>query len=313
MEPRQGITKKLSALVETAEDYDRFIAEALPELLDHAAGLTRRFLRETGQWADDVGHEKLALRWGYELLERFLLCTRGEVPCRPFFLLDSLIAKYFSQPAPLCYDKDLLSPLGRFLDGLTSRAVVSRDALITLFYHQYGFGPGQVVRLLGLGPAESQRVYKNFERWRRSGWDRAMTEIGLSETELSEIEEPKSRRQPDRVNAETARLLRVVQGHYRRSEPEHFPCLSRERWADLFDQGYGLDYRVWHLALCRDCLTDVHDLRKDGFVDIPAPRIDLHIRPLSKGRVVPFTLTHREGGHGKLTRRPSERLSTTSA
>lgn len=312
MEQRQAITKKLSALVETAEEYDRFIAEASPELLDHATGLTRRFLRETGQWADDVGHEKLALRWGYELLERFLLCGRGEIPCRPFFLLDSLIAKYFSQPEPLCYDKDLLSPLGRFLDGLTSRAVVSRDALITLFYHQYGFGPGQVVRLLGLGPVESQRVYKNFERWRRSGWDRAMTELGLGEAELLEIEEHKVHR-PDRVNAEVARLLRVVQGHYRKSEPEHFPCLSREQWADLFGQGYGLDYRVWHLALCRDCLTGVHDLRKDGLADIPAPRIDLHIRPLSKGKVVPFTLNHREGGNGKPTRRPSESLSTTSA
>src|SRR5207249_10035292 len=86
----------------------------------------------------------------------------------------SIIAKYFSQPEPLCYHKDLLSPLGRFLEGMTSRAVVSRDALMALFYHLYGFGQGQVVRILGLGIVESQRVYKNFERWRQTGWQRAV-------------------------------------------------------------------------------------------------------------------------------------------
>ena len=175
-------------VVTTVEDFDRLTADALPNLLDRATTHTRRFLRETGQWADDISHEKLALRWGYEFMERFLVCGRAEVPCRPFLLLDSLIAKYFSQAEPLCYHQGLLSPLGRFLDGLTSRAVVSRDALMALFYHLYGFGQGQVVKVLGLGAAESQRVYKNFERWRRTGWERAMTEIGITDEDLQEIE-----------------------------------------------------------------------------------------------------------------------------
>ena len=215
------------------------------------------------------------------------MCGRAEVPCRPFLLLDSLIAKYFSQ--------GLLSPLGRFLDGLTSRAVVSRDALMALFYHLYGFGQGQVVKVLGLGAAESQRVYKNFERWRRTGWERAMTEIGITDEDLQEIEDQKHRGK--NFDAETERLIRTIQSHYRKSEPQHFPCLSRQQWTDLFDQGYGYDYRAWHLALCRDCLVEVYLLRQDRTDDRP-PAIDLQVRPLLKGKVVSFVLKHRGEANG---------------
>jgi len=96
-------------VVTTVEDFDRLTADALPNLLDRATTHTRRFLRETGQWADDISHEKLALRWGYEFLERFLVCGRAEVPCRPFLLLDSLIAKYRGEPR--CIDGSLLPSL----------------------------------------------------------------------------------------------------------------------------------------------------------------------------------------------------------
>src|SRR5512132_321631 len=221
-------------VVTTVEDFDRMAVQTQSDLLERATSYTRRFLRETGQWTDDISHEKLALRWGYEFLERFLVSGRTEVPCRPFLLLDSLIAKHFSQCEPLCYHQGLLSPLGRFLDGLTSRAVVSRDALMALFYHFYGFGQGQVVRVLGLGPAESQRVYKNFERWRRTGWQRAIAEIGFTEEELAQIEKQKSRA-PEQFNQEATQLLTSVQGHYRKSEPQHFSCLNRQQWSELFE------------------------------------------------------------------------------
>ena len=135
---RQVSSIKPSTVVTTGEEFDRVMARALPELLDCATAHIRRFLRETGRWADDISHEKLAIRWGYEQVERFLVCGRAEIPCRPFFLLESFIAKFLSQPEPLCYQKDLLTPLGRFLDGLTARAVLSRDALVALFYHLYG-------------------------------------------------------------------------------------------------------------------------------------------------------------------------------
>ena len=312
MRERPVSSTKPTTLVMTSEEFDGLMTHALPDLLDCATAHIRRFLRETGQWADDIAHEKLALRWGYDLVERFQVCGRTEVPCRPFFLLESFIAKFLSQPDPLCYHKELLTPLGQFLDGLTARAVLSRDALIAMFYHLYGFGQNHVVRLLGLGAVESQRVYKNFERWRRAGWLRAMGEIGLTDVELHEIEDEHCR-DPERLNAEVNRLLASIQAHYRKSEPEHFPCLSAHEWAELFGEGYGYDYRVWHLALCRDCLGEVHAFRQHGLSGMPPPRVDLHVRPLGKSGVM--ALVGLIGGHGNgdRARRQTQRLSRTSA
>ena len=58
-------------------------SRSLPELLDRATSQTKRFLRETSQWGDDITHEKLALRWGYELVERFVVFRRTEVSLPP--------------------------------------------------------------------------------------------------------------------------------------------------------------------------------------------------------------------------------------
>lgn len=308
MESQPNIASRLSVVVTTAVEFDQFTNDALPELLDRAAAHTRKFLRETGQWADDVSHEKLALRWGYGLLERFLVCGRLEVPCRPFFLLDSLAAKFFSQPDPMCYHRGLLTPLGRFLDGLASKAVVSRDALMALFHHLHGFGQNHVVRILGLDAMDSQRIYKNFERWRRDGWQRMVGEIGLTEAELSNLEDQKSQ-DAKRFNADAGRLLGEVQTHYRRSEPEHFPCLSREQWAEICRAGHSYDYRVWHLAMCRECLEIVCGLRQEEAPDIPMPVVDLHVRsPQKNGAAVDMRMNG-GNGHGIATRRASSRLS----
>lgn len=308
MENQPSAVSRLSVLVTTAVEFDQFTNDALPELLDRAAAHTRRFLKETSQWADDVSHEKLALRWGYELLERFLVCGRLEVPCRPFFLLDSLAAKLFSQPDPMRYHRGLLTPLGRFLDGLTAKAVVSRDALMALFYHLYGFGQSQVVTVLGLDVMDSQRIYKNFERWRRDGWHRTVGEIGLTETELSNLEDQKSQ-DVERFNADAGRLLGEVQTHYRRSEPEHFSCLPREQWADICRAGHSYDYRVWHLAMCRECLETVWKLRQGEPHDGPAPAVDLYVRPLQKNGVMSEARVDGGNRHGTATRRASSRLS----
>ena len=308
MSEARSSSDMVAMVVATVEDFDRVTSKALPELLERATSQTRRFLRETGQWTDDISHEKLALRWGHEFLDRFLVTGRLEVPCRPFLLLDSLIAKCFSQCEPLRYHEGLLSPVGRLLDGLSARAVVSRDALMALFYHLYGFGQGQVVRVLGLGPAESQRVYKNFERWRRTGWQRAIAEIGFTEEELTQIEKQKVR-EPEQFMQEATELLKSVQAHYRKSEPQHFSCLNRQQWADLFDQGYGYDYRAWHLALCQECLAEVCRLRKDGLDGMPVAELDLQVRPLLKGKIVSFVLKQREENGGG---RSAHRLSAAS-
>src|SRR5574337_503791 len=50
---RTTTLSRLDDVVSTAEEFDRAVSQALPLLLDRAAGYTKRFLRETGQWSDD--------------------------------------------------------------------------------------------------------------------------------------------------------------------------------------------------------------------------------------------------------------------
>ncbi len=269
---------RLDRVVTTSEEFDQVVARALPELLDRAANYTKRFLRETGQWSDDVAHEKFVLRWGAEYLERFLACGRTEVPCRPLFLLDSLVARQHSQPEPFCYHPDLLTPFGRLIDGWLSRAVISRDALIALYYHCYGLGPGQVIAVLGMAGSESQRIYKNFQRWRDSGWQRTLEDTGLTADEMAELERQQAHHR-HRFNADAERLIRFAQNHYRKSEPDHYPCLSRMDWEDMYAQGYGTDYRTWHLALCVDCVQIAWNIGGSRTASIDKPRVDVHIHP----------------------------------
>jgi len=269
---------RLEEVASTPEEFDRAVSQALPVLLDRATSYTKRFLRETGQWNDDIAHEKFILRWGAEFLDRFLMCGRSEVPCRPLFLLESLVARQCSRPDPFCYHPDLLTPLGRFLDGLMARAASSRDALIALYYHCYGFGPGDVIAVTGLNGSESQRIYKNLRRWRDSGWQRAMDELGMTETELNELS-GQQERHPQRFNSEAERLIRFAQAHYRKSEPDHYPCLSRSQWGEMFMEGYGCDYRIWHLALCLDCMQTAWGLGSNGAPAVDKPRVELHVRP----------------------------------
>lgn len=269
---------RLEEVVSTAEEFDRVVSQALPILLDRATGYTKRFLRETGQWNDDIAHEKFVLRWGAEYLERFLVCGPSEVPCRPLFLLDSLVAKQHSRPEPFSYHPDLLTPLGRFLDGLVARAAISRDALIALYHHCYGLGPGEVIAAAGLNGSESQRIYKNFRRWRDSGWQRTMDEVGITEVELKDLLDQQQRSR-QRFNSEAERIIRFAQAHYRKSEPDHYPCLTRCQWQEMFAEGYGCDYRIWHLGLCLDCIQAVWGLGSNGATTVEKPEIELHVRP----------------------------------
>ena len=131
----------------------------------------------------------------------------------------------------------------------------------------------------------------------------------MTEAELRELEIIQNR-DPQRLNQEADRLIPMVQEHYRRSEPEHFPCLSRRQWEDLFHHGYGYDYQVWHLALCRDCMAEAYAIRLDGLTETRGVQIDLHLRPLLKGRVASFLWVQRGGGNG--TERPAQRISTAS-
>jgi hypothetical protein len=278
MPDRAAALGRLDEVASTPEEFDRVVSQGLPVLLDRATSYTKRFLRETGQWSDDVAHEKFVLRWGAEYLEQFLVSGRSEVPCRPLFLLDALVAKQHSKPEPFCYHPDILTPLGRFIDGLVGRAAISRDALIALFHHCYGLGPGQVIALLGLNGSESQRIYKNFRRWRESGWQRTMDEIGITGVELEELSDQQQRLR-QRFNGDAERIIRFAQAHYRKSEPDHYPCLSRRQWEEMFAEGYGGEYRIWHLAMCLDCLQTAWDLGVGGATAIEKPKVALQLRP----------------------------------
>ncbi|HEV8326983.1 MAG TPA: hypothetical protein VGQ08_05825 [Nitrospiraceae bacterium] len=269
---------RLEEVVSTAEEFDRVVSQALPILLDRAASRTKRFLRETGQWSDDVAHEKFVLRWGAEYLEQFFVYGRSEVPCRPLFLLDSVVAKHHSRPEPFYYHPDLLKPLGRLIDGLVGRASISRDALIALYHHCYGLGPGQVITVLRLNGSESPRIYKNFQRWRDSGWNRTIENMGITEDELQRLNAQQQQHR-HRFNSDAEQMLRFAQAHYRKSEPDHYPCLSRHQWEDMFRQGYGIEYRIWHLALCLDCLHTAWDLGLDGASAMDKPHVVLQLQP----------------------------------
>lgn len=268
---------RLDEVVSTVEEFDRIVSQNLPVLLDRAAGYTKRFLRETRQWSDDVAHEKFILRWAAEYLEQFLVTGRSEVPCRPLFLLDSMVAKQHSKPEPFCYHPDLLTPLGRFIDGLIGRGTVSRDALIVLFHHCYGLGPGEVISLLSLNGSESQRIYKNFRRWRESGWRRLIDEMGLDDADVEGLSNQQQHYR-HRFNSEAERLIRLAQTHYRKSEPEHFACPPRSQWEEMFAEGYGSEYRIWHLALCLDCAQVAWGIGCKG-ESADKLRVELHLRP----------------------------------
>ncbi|MBU6432563.1 MAG: hypothetical protein KJS98_04530 [Nitrospirae bacterium] len=278
MQDRTGALGRLEQVVSTPEEFERVVSQALPILLERATNSTKRFLRETGQWCDDVAHEKFALRWGAEYLEQFFIAGRSEVPCRPLFLLDAVVAKQHSRPEPFCYHPDLLTPLGRLIDGLVSRAAISRDALIAVYYHCFGLGPGQVITVLGLTGPAGQRIYKNFKRWRDSGWQRTMDDMGITECEVQDLCS-QLQRHPQPSNSEAERIIRIAQSHYRKSEPDHYPCLSRRQWEEMFLEGYGSDYRIWHLALCLDCFTAAWDLGFRGAAAIEKPRVEFHVRP----------------------------------
>ena len=105
-----------------------------------------------------------------------------------------------------------------------------------------------------------------------------LEDMGITAAELHGLNEQQQRHR-HQFNSEAERILRFAQAHYRKSEPDHYPCLSRHQWEDMFQQGYGIEYRIWHLALCLDCLQTAWDLGFGGASAIEKPRITLQMQP----------------------------------
>ncbi len=266
-------------IVESQEAYDQFVEVGMPILLGRANNYTKKILKETNSWTENVSHEKLALRLSYELVERFLVYARNELPCRPTLLLDSFVAKHFSQPTSFVHNHKPLTSLDSFIDGLSSKAVISRDALIAQFTHYYSLTPSQVIKLLGLAEEQSQRIYKNFTRWRQSGWQRTMKEIGLSLSQITGLEQ-ELEDDAHAINRQALDSLIQIQAHYRKSEPDHYPCQTDEQWGEMFTEGHGQDYRIWHLSMCHPCLNMVYQASMEGAQSGNQPlELQLQVQP----------------------------------
>lgn len=276
------VEQSLHNIVSSRKEFDRLVDTALSYLLEYSTRQTKRFLRDVGKWENNIVHEKLAQRWAYEVVERFITIGRTELPCRPFPLFESIIFQHWSRPRPCeVLPEESGSPLSRFINGLLSRAVHSRDAMNATFYHLYGLTQQEVTTLLGLGSVESQRVYKNFTRWRSHGWQRMVEETGLKAREFQQIRQQQLL-DPRRFRADVMRTLSILQPHYRKSEPSFYPCLSAAQWEELYAQDYGRDYRGWHLPFCHGCLGEVWKMRHGNPASEGFPVLDIRTHPLSK-------------------------------
>ncbi|MDR4493494.1 MAG: hypothetical protein AB7P17_00225 [Nitrospirales bacterium] len=275
------LTTPSSELVYNSEDFKQFMPSNFSSMLERSSALIRRILQDMGQWADNTAHEKLLLRLSFDLLERFIQYCPSQLPGRPPLLLDGFISEYFGKPQEQEIGRSTASNpiLHRFLDGLLKRAVLSRDALVCLFYHFYGMKPVEVGFLLGLEEGQTQRIYKNFARWRQAGWHQSTKEAGLTSEDLHALTDAHTSN-PSRFHEEVGQQLDSLLSFYRKSDPPYYPCLSINKWQDMFSEGYGFDYRMWHLPLCLSCMRSVRDLG-DSFLLNPQIQLNLQIFPHS--------------------------------
>ncbi|GJL49013.1 MAG: hypothetical protein NPIRA01_02400 [Nitrospirales bacterium] len=266
-------------MIHTSEEFTQCVPANFPHFLERSSKLIRRILQDMGQWSDNMAHEKLLLRLSFNLVEKFIEYCPSQLPCRPLLLLDGYISKYFGRPQEHKAPSTSNQLMYRFLDGLLNRAVISRDALIGLFYHLYGLRPREVRILLGIEEEQMQRIYKNFRRWKQKGWYLAMEEADLTENEIKHLHNSQIKH-PEIFNTQARENLEILLPFYRKSDPPHYPCLTKTKWREVFTEGYGYDYKMWHLPLCLTCLHEVAGFGDDFCLPTDL-RLNLHISPYS--------------------------------
>jgi hypothetical protein len=268
-----------NSVINSPEEFKQFVPANFSYFLERSSGLIRRILQDMGQWADNTAHEKLLLRLSFDLVERFIEYCPSQLPCRPSLLLDGFISEFFGRPQESKASSASNPILYRFLDGLLNRAVLSRDALICLFYHFYGMKPVEVGYLLGLEEGQTQRIYKNFARWRQKGWYQALEEAGLTDQELHTLAENQICN-PGKYNTDVREILETLLPFYRKSDPPYYPCLEAKKWQEMFREGYGFDYRMWHFPLCVSCMHTIAGLGNSFLLNAEL-KLNLHISPHS--------------------------------
>ena len=249
------------------EEFVQFHSKNSSVLLNHAYQTIHRILPDDRRLSSKVGREKMLWRQSLELVEEFDSFCLSQLPCRPILLLDSYIFHYFGKPHDNFTSNFRDSSIHRYFDALCNKAVLSRDALICLLYHLYGLKPREVCTLMGLQESEIPRVYKNFARWRDRGWALVVKEAGLTELEVQELTE-QQHENPKLFFKQVSGNLRMLLPFYRKSEPSHYFCLSKNQWKSLVDEGYGIDYRMWHLPFCHGCCEVVSGLISDYSINI---------------------------------------------
>lgn len=273
------LSPSTNGVINNPEEFKQFIPANFSYFLERSSGLVRRILQDMGQWADNSAHEKLLLRLSFDLVERFIEYCPSQLPCRPSLLLDGFISDFFGRPQESKASSTSNPVLYRYLDGLLNRAVLSRDALICLFYHFYGMKPVEVGFLLGLEEGQTQRIYKNFARWRQKGWFQAAEEVGLTTQEVQSLVENQASN-PESFHLQVRDNLETLLPFYRKSDPPYYPCLEDAKWQEMFREGYGFDYRMWHLPLCLSCMKVITEVG-DSFLLNPDVTLNFHVSPHS--------------------------------
>ena len=169
--------------------------------------------------------------------------------------------------------------IGPILAGVLAMAATSDTIMQGVFLLViYSAGLAIPFLLTAAGINRFLRFYKNFRRWRESGWQRAMDDMGVSDAMIQRLCDQEEQ-YPQQFNAEAERILRVAQAHYRKSEPDHSRCLSAREWEQMYREGYGFEYRIWHLAQCLDCLCTVWDFGFGTGGSGDKPKTIFHVRP----------------------------------
>ncbi len=264
-------------MIYSHDEFEQQLPAKFPIFLERCSNHIKHILQDLGQWTDNIAHEKLLLRLSFDLVEQFLEYCPSQIPCRPDLILDGFVSDFFAKPQ--ASNGEAPSSLKRLLSGMLNRAVISRDGLICLFYHFYGMKPVEVGAFLGLEEGQTQRIYKNFARWRKNGWAQGMQEIGLSMTQVNSLEK-QSRTNTEKFNDQALQILENLLPFYRKSEPPYYPCLIEEKWWEMVRENYGFDYRMWHLPLCFPCMQIIANGEDPGFPQTPL-KLNLHIIPYS--------------------------------
>ncbi|HNP61139.1 MAG TPA: hypothetical protein PKM72_09880, partial [Nitrospirales bacterium] len=271
------LTSSVRGLVTNQDEFQESISADFPFFLERSSGIIKRNLQDLGQWVDDTSHEKSLRRLSFDLVVWFIEYCPSQLPGHPTVLLDGFISDFLERFQESNVSLTSNSILYRFIEGLLRRAAVSRDSLICLFYHFYGMKPAEVGLFLGLEKGETLEIYKGFERWRQKGWHQAVEEIGLTDKELFSLAETQ-RSQPEVFHEDVRKILKMLSPFCRKSEPQYNRCVEVEKWYEMFREGYGCEYRMWHLPLCQSCMNTIAKFRDVFWLNATIPsQLHLHI------------------------------------